>query len=95
MKRHCAGGVPVEGEHYTLDKPRMVTPYTPTAAPREPRCPSLTLNPASGIRRYDSLEVGEAEVGELPEVTALICWLATEEASFSTAATFRWRGAPW
>jgi 3-oxoacyl-[acyl-carrier protein] reductase len=27
-------------------------------------------------------------VGEVPEVTALICWLASEEASFSTAATF-------
>jgi NAD(P)-dependent dehydrogenase (short-subunit alcohol dehydrogenase family) len=26
--------------------------------------------------------------GELAEVTALICWLASEEASFSTAATF-------
>lgn len=27
-------------------------------------------------------------VGELAEVTALVCWLASDEASFSTAATF-------
>jgi 3-oxoacyl-[acyl-carrier protein] reductase len=27
-------------------------------------------------------------VGELAEITALICWLASDEASFSTAATF-------
>ena len=33
-------------------------------------------------------EGGEVTLGKTEEVAALVCWLASEECSFSTAATF-------
>ena len=55
--------------------------------------PAVFRSPLLAQMKPDFIEfmlskIPMARFGEVAEVTALICWLASEEASFSTAATF-------
>jgi 3-oxoacyl-[acyl-carrier protein] reductase len=49
--------------------------------------PILAQLPPSQID-YMRSKIPMGRLGEVAEVAALICWLASEECSFSTAATF-------
>lgn len=51
------------------------------------RSPILAQLPQSQID-YMQSKIPIGRLGEVPEVAALICWLASEECSFSTGATF-------
>jgi 3-oxoacyl-[acyl-carrier protein] reductase len=51
------------------------------------KSPILEQLPQSQID-YMQSKIPMGRLGEISEVTALICWLASEECSFSTAATF-------
>ena len=51
------------------------------------KSPILTQLPQSQID-YMKSKIPMGRLGEVDEVAALICWLASEECSFSTAATF-------
>ena len=49
---------------------------------------SAHFHDASGLEQGDSVRVAGIRVGTVDEVAALICWLASEECSFSTGATY-------
>lgn len=49
--------------------------------------PILAQMPASQVE-YMKAKIPMGRLGESEEVAALVCWLASEECSFSTAATF-------
>lgn len=51
------------------------------------KSPILTQLPQSQID-YMKSKIPMGRLGEVEEVAALVCWLASEECSFSTAATF-------
>lgn len=51
------------------------------------KSPILTQLPQSQID-YMKSKIPMGRLGEVDEVAALVCWLASEECSFSTAATF-------
>ena len=51
------------------------------------KSPILAQLPQSQID-YMQSKIPMGRLGEIAEVTALICWLSSEECSFSTAATF-------
>jgi 2-dehydro-3-deoxy-L-rhamnonate dehydrogenase (NAD+) len=51
------------------------------------KSPILDQLPQSQID-YMQSKIPIGRLGEVPEVAALICWLASEECSFTTAATF-------
>jgi len=51
------------------------------------KSPILDQLPQSQID-YMQSKIPMGRLGELDEVAALVCWLASEECSFSTAATF-------
>ena len=51
------------------------------------KSPILTQLPQSQID-YMRSKIPMGRLGEVEEVAALVCWLASEECSFSTAATF-------
>ena len=51
------------------------------------RSPILAQLPQSQIE-YMRSKIPMGRLGEVEEVAALVCWLASEECSFSTAATF-------
>jgi 2-dehydro-3-deoxy-L-rhamnonate dehydrogenase (NAD+) len=51
------------------------------------KSPLLTQLPQSQID-YMKSKIPMGRLGEVAEVAALVCWLASEECSFSTAATF-------
>jgi NAD(P)-dependent dehydrogenase (short-subunit alcohol dehydrogenase family) len=51
------------------------------------KSPLLTQLPQSQVD-YMKSKIPMGRLGEVAEVAALVCWLASEECSFSTAATF-------
>jgi 3-oxoacyl-[acyl-carrier protein] reductase len=61
----------------------MVNSVTPTAF----ESPILNQLPESQIA-YMRSKIPMGRLGQVSEVAALVCWLASEECSFSTAATF-------
>jgi 3-oxoacyl-[acyl-carrier protein] reductase len=61
----------------------LVNCVTPTAF----SSPILSQLPQSQIE-YMRARIPMGRLGELSEVAALVCWLASDECSFSTAATF-------
>ena len=61
----------------------LVNCVTPTTF----ESPILSQLPQSHID-YMCSKIPMGRLGEVPEVAALVCWLASEECSFSTAATF-------
>jgi 3-oxoacyl-[acyl-carrier protein] reductase len=61
----------------------MVNSVTPTAF----ESPILNQLPESQIA-YMRSKIPMGRLGQVSEIAALVCWLASEECSFSTAATF-------